>query len=351
MISEVLSSYNVPIYEMINKEVDFTFAYTFKKEEDNPGFKTLKMSYYKIGPFILYKRLHFLIRNYDVVIISTHFKLINLIVLPFLPHKKKIVSWSIGRYITYNIKYSLEEKPSFKDRILISIHQKSDACIVYMPQAIQYWEKYGKIDKQKYFVAHNTVKVADFSTMPPFEERNTILFIGTLYVQKGIGELLTAYSMAQKKNDLIPKLVIIGKGPEEANVKDQLKNLSLEDSVDMVGAIYNEEELKKYFLKALLCISPKQAGLSVQKSLGYGTPFVTRHDAITGGEKFDIKDKYNGFLYSSIEELAEIILKTKNDSSLLKKMSNHARNYYINEASPQNMVQGVLDAISYALHH
>lgn len=247
MITKTLSSYNVPIYEMVNEQVDFTFAYTLNKEVDETGFKTIKMPFYNLGPFIIYKNLRKSINQYDVVIISTHFRLLNLILLPFFPHKPKIVSWSIGRYITYNRKFDLETKPTFKDKLLRLIHEHSDACIVYTEQVIDYWRRFANINYKQYFAAHNTVKVAPFKELPAFGNRDIILFVGTLYAQKGIGELITAYATAVKVNDGMPHLVIVGKGPEKDIIKGLIKTNSIESRVVMAGAIYDENVLKDYF--------------------------------------------------------------------------------------------------------
>jgi len=171
--------------------------------------------------------------------------------------------------------------------------------------------------------------------------------VGTLYQQKGLGELIEAYALAKQRCDNLLKLYIVGKGPEEQLIKDLIEAKGLSDSVVMTGAIYDEEVLKDYFLTSLLCISPKQAGLSVQKSLGYGTPFVTRPDAITGGERLDVRDKENGFFYESIEELADIMVDAFKNPAKIDEMSKNARNYYLTEASPEKMVEGALAAIKY----
>lgn len=47
-----------------------------------------------------------------------------------------------------------------------------------------------------------------------------------------------------------------------------------------MGGVYNDEELVSYFEKAIICIFPDQAGLSVLKSIGYGVPYVMHKDAI-----------------------------------------------------------------------
>ena len=182
-ISGVLSSYNDPIYEIISKEVDFTYAWIEKAEVKTPNYKTFQFSHWKVGPFIINKDLRKVINQYDVVIISPHLRFIRTNLLPFLPHKPKLISWSIGLHVSYKKKYDLTKLPDFKDRVSRFIESHCDASIFYMPQPIDYWKKYADIDERKCFVAHNTVKVADFEKLPDISEKNKYLFVGTLYLR------------------------------------------------------------------------------------------------------------------------------------------------------------------------
>lgn len=349
VIQEFVSSYNDAVYEIMNNSVDLTIAYTSKCEVKEPKYKTLELPHWKLSSFVWHKKFNRLINQYDVVIVNGHFRLVKAAILPFLPHKPKVISWTIGVHVSYKKAYNLSQKPDTSDKLLQMLNNHCDACIFYMPQPIEYWKQYKNIDESKYFVAHNTVKVADFDELPSIEERDKFLFVGTLYKQKGISELIEAYDTAKKKIGSLPKLYIVGKGPEEHLVKDLVDEKGLSDCVVMTGAIYDENILKDYFLSSLLCISPKQAGLSVQKSLGYGVPFVTRPDSITGGERLDIKDKENGFFYDSIEELSEILVNAATNPAEIDKMSSRAREYYLAEASPEKMAQGALDAIEYVM--
>ena len=348
-ISYILSSYNDPIFEIINESVDFTYAYVEKSEVKAPKYKTFQFPHHRIGPFVIHKGIRKIINNYDVVIICPHLRYLKTALLPFFPHKPRLISWTIGLHVCYNKGFDLQRKPDFKDRLFQSITNHCDACVFYMPQTIEYWKKHSKIDDKKYFVAHNTVKVADFDELPSIERRDKFLFVGTLYKQKGLGELIEAYALAKKNCKNLPKLYIVGKGPEERLIKDIIKEKGLSNSVVMTGAIYDDVVLKDYFLTSLLCISPKQAGLSVQKSLGYGVPFVTRPDAITGGERLDIQEKENGFFYQTIEELSDIMVNAVMKPEEIERMSKNARDYYLSEASPQKMAQGALDAIHYVM--
>jgi hypothetical protein len=98
----------------------------------------------------------------------------------------------------------------------------------------------------------------------------------------------------------------------------------LAESVIFHGAIYDEKELSVHFKNALLCISPHQAGLSVAKSMGYGVPFVTYKEAITGGERYHITDGVNGILYENDADLVDIIINASNGSDQYVEMGKMA---------------------------
>ena len=349
LIYESIFSYRDPIFKMIADDVDFTVAYTVTSDYTTSAYPVIKLPYCKIGPFIWHKGLRKIVNQYDVVVFLPHLRMLKVALLPFLPHKPKLVSWSIGVHVSYNRGYDLSKPPSFIDRVYEYIQDKADSCVFYMQDAIDYWKKYKKIDTVKYFVAHNTVKVEPRKSIVPYENKDSFLFIGTLYKQKGLGELINAYAEAFKVNENIPVLNIIGKGPEKESLENLVLSKGLKDKICFIGPVYDESILSTYFGKAKLCISPKQAGLSVLKSLGYGVPFVTRNNAITGGERNNIIDGENGLLYNSEKQLADIILESITEIDKYSKMSDNAYKYYHTHALPQKMAQGVLDAIKYAI--
>lgn len=350
LVQEVMQRYRAPIYKLMNKEVDLDLAYTVKNDINDPELNVFQLPHFKLWKFNVHTGIYKIFNKYDVVIMQPHLNCLTLNFVPFLPHKKfKLITWTIGKYVTYNIPYDLESKPTFKDKVFENIQDAADACIFYMPEPIEYWSRYKRINKEKYFVAHNTVEVAEYNELPKYSERNSFLFVGTLYRQKGLDELIEAYSIAKKRKSELPKINIVGKGAEELAIRRQIKELELEGDINLCGAVYDENILKDYFLNAKLCISPKQAGLSVPKSLGYGCPFITRPNAITGGERNNIIDGYNGLYYNSTEELVDILISSVEQEEKFSTMANNARKYYNECCSPQIMANGALDAIKYVL--
>lgn len=350
LVQEVMQRYRAPIYKLMNKEVDLDLAYTEKNDINAPELNVFQLPHFKLWKFNIHKGIYKILNKYDVVILQPHLSSPVICSIPFLPHKEfKVVTWTIGKYVTYDTPYDLDSKPTFKDKIFESIQDKANACIFYMQEPIEYWEKYKKIDTQKYFVAHNTVEVAEYDKLPAYKERDSFLFVGTLYRQKGIDELIEAYNIAKKKRGELPKLNIVGKGAEEQAIREQINELGLENDIILCGAVYDENILKDYFLNAKLCISPKQAGLSVPKSLGYGCPFITRPNAITGGERNNVIDGYNGVYYNTAEELADILVSSVGQNEKYEVMADNAKKYYNEHCSIQNMANGALNAIRYVL--
>jgi glycosyltransferase involved in cell wall biosynthesis len=343
-------SYRIPIYEIIAQKVDLTIGYTHKNEcNEKISFNTVKLSYKKFkGLVFIRKYFYKLCSEYDVVIFMADPHYISYCLLPFIYKKYKVISWSIGIRASYTRPYNVDGKKNVIDKLYKQILRKSDAVIFYMKEPIKFWNS--PFIANKAFTAHNTV-VVDKNELEKNSIKNRILFVGTLYKEKGVYELIYAYIEAKKKcnceNFLL--LDIIGKGDEFDNLKNIVEKNKLSEHIFLHGAIYNEKILAKYFSKSIFCISPCQAGLSVLKSMGYGVPFVTQANAITGGERLNIITGENGLLYNNSDELIKIILDAYNCPQRYIKMGINAAAYYESNATPQLMAKGVLDAIEFVL--
>ncbi len=188
-------------------------------------------------------------------------------------------------------------------------------------------EKYSNAgwSREKLFTAPNTVRVVREETP---QKKDTILFLGSLYPQKGSDELLEQYFRAYSVDSNVPKLIFIGDGSERARIESWISQKNLKDRISLTGAIYDDAVLGKYFSKAIVCVSPKQAGLTVLKSMGCGVAYVTRKDVITGGEIFNIQDGINGVLYEQQDELGDIILDLIKNPDKYHQMGRRAREHY-----------------------
>jgi glycosyltransferase involved in cell wall biosynthesis len=349
IIQDTLSGYNEPLYRVLNNEFELTLAYSNKIElNDNEKFKIIKLERFKFLNIFYIKNKFFQFCNqFDVVIFSADLHYFSFCFLPFLRKKKfKAIAWTIGIRASYSLRYDLNRKKNIIDLIYFFILKKCDALVFYMKEPIEFWGK--KLPPNKIFVAQNTIEV-DCSLIKSDIIKNTFLFVGTLYKEKKIYELIDAFTKAYQKSGLNKSITleIIGDGPEYKNIKSYITENNLTDLINLRGRIIDEYELSKSFNKSILCISPDQAGLSVLMSMGYGVPFVTRTNAITGGERLNIINNYNGFYYNSIEELTEILFLAYQKLDNYLAIGNNAKNYYQKNATINIMANGFIKAIEY----
>lgn len=352
LIQEVLFSYRIPILERIAKEVDLEVICVSMQQGLEASFPFSTFRTVSIGAVKLMPGLAVFCKRFDVVILQPHISLVSVCLLPFRIGKSYVpVSWDIGVRASYGRNYSLEKKMSWDDRLYRHILRHCAANIFYMPEPVPVWIE-RRVPAETLFVAHNTVVVSQTPYSP--EGRKDFLFLGSLYPQKRVDLLIDAYREARAGSanpDTFPKLHIVGGGSEESVLIEKVHREGLEDSVVFHHAVYDEALLSRMFQQSLLCISPHQAGLSILKSFAYGTPFVTRRDAITGGEIYNIRDGENGILYERDSDLAPLLSDAAAHPDKYLEMGRAAHRFYATEASPEAMVKGIMDAIHYAIEH
>lgn len=346
ILSNKLMHYRVPILELIAEKVDLTFACEYDGPLDpNWNFKVIRFSKPRqIGPIIFNREnIHKLARRYDVVIALGTITWLKYMFLPWYPKRNyRVIFWGIG--VSASLSKHFDENRQW-DWLRGIFFKRADANIYYTSYPVKKNLQRG-FKAETLFVANNTVKVLE-----PEEnvKKDSLLFIGTLYQAKGIQVLLKSYREAILRSSRVPALRIIGKGPEEGDIRQWIEDHHLGHSIHMLGPIYNDALKREYIQKAFACISPYQAGLSVLESMGYGTPFVTMKNAITGGEIFNITDQATGCLLTDEAQFTEVIVDIADNPAKYENMGIEARNYYVHNRTPQMMANGVLDAINYVL--
>lgn len=348
ILLESISEYRVPIYNIISNHHELTIAF-YKNDNTKSvcNFRKIRLCAFRWGTIVWIKgKFRKLCKKNDVIIFASDLHNLSYCLLPFFPHKYKVIPWSIGIRSSYVNRYDLSRKKTFLDKIQYEVFMKSDAIIFYMKEVLSFWKDYN-IDDSKIFIAHNTVAVDQDYAISDTKKKD-FLFIGTLYKEKKIYELINAYIKVKSTiNGNMPLLHVIGEGPEFTNIVKVVQENSLNDCIVMHDAIYDEDIIKSYFQTSIICISPDQAGLSVLKSMGYGVPFITRQNAITGGEIFNIHNEIDGILYSNESELENILFNAAQVPDKFIAMGHAAKQYYDNYATPLIMANGVLNAIDY----
>jgi glycosyltransferase involved in cell wall biosynthesis len=350
IVTGKLQHYRIPIFNLIadGKDMELTVAHSGKKiQEGGCLFKEVLLEEKEMGPFTIHKAGFFNFCNeFDVVVATFYVQKLSFMGLLFGERKFKLIYWGIGVRASQNSRF---DGPTFLNYFRYIIANRADAMIFYTDYAVKKYVSKG-IDGGKLFVMQNTVPV-EYSYIDLNLERNIVLFFGTLNKSKKVIELLECYKIAHQKQSDIVNLEIVGGGPDYNRVRDWIEENQLSEKIIAHGPIHDERSKARLFNRALCCISPNQAGLSVLTSFGYAVPFATYYDSITGGERLNIINDYNGILFDDFSEMTDIILDISSNPDKYKAMGINARRYYEESRSPEVMVDGFFDAVKYVLNN
>ena len=344
IIQSVIPHYRVPIFNALAKHVDLTVVYDKGDVPSDAEFETKKIEVFTVLKKLTVhkKSIVRLSRKFDVTIMMLNRSYLSTHLLCRLRGKTKVIFWGIGVAAGYNTRFDSIPKTAEKLKHIID---RADAALFYSSYPVEKYSKMG-VHAEKLFVANNTVRVLPITEC----ERNTILFVGSLYRAKKIFELLECYQKAYSECENLPQMVIIGDGDDAEPVRKWVAEKELENQILLPGAIYDEKLLSEYFSRAIVCISPDQAGLSVLKSFGYGVPFVTHKDAITGGERLNIENGVSGILLDSFDEITNVIKECAQTPERYISMGENAKKHYDENRTVDHMANGFLDAIKFVLN-
>jgi len=344
-----IQHYRIPIYNLIAERFDLTVATKELPEfnDEETKFAIIQIPVKKIGPFFIHMvNLFRLAKKFQVVIGLQDLRCIDLMLLGLIPKRGyKLIFWGIGVSASYSKKFDEDKRLDF---IRYFFTHKADGLILYSSYPVKKYIRSG-YSKDKIFVANNTVKVI-LGGEQVESVRNIILFVGSLYKEKGILDLLKAYMISYKSiGDKLLDLIIIGEGPEAQEIEKFTIDNLIDKKVALKGAIYNQILLKKYFSYAVVCVSPNQAGLSVLMSMGYSVPFVTSKEAFTGGEIFNISNGVNGIIYENITDLATVLTDVSLNRKKYALMGMNALKHYSENRKPEMMASAIADALDFVL--
>lgn len=137
------------------------------------------------------------------------------------------------------------------------------------------------------------LKHADIKSLHNIKNKKLILSVQRLHPRKGLEYLLEAVpNIISQRKDLV--FVIVGKGPEEENLKTLADKLRINNHVIFTGFI-SDNDLPSYYAASDLFVLPtlyEAFGLVYIDALCFGVPIVTTEN----GGSLDIINKENGIL-------------------------------------------------------
>ena len=234
LVTQHVPHYRIPIYNMLNERVRLTILHSqIGLNHNTCKFDKVYANLGSIGPFLYFKiNLNKFCQGFDVVIYESNMRFIDRNIITILPWRKyKWISWGIGQAASYDKR--LGDRDIFKN-IRMFLQKKSDASILYSSFPLNSYIAMG-IDSNAIFIANNTISLD--CVAKPSLNKDTVLFIGTLYKQKKLIELIEAYKTASERCNLSIPLIIIGEGCERNRLESCVKKFKLQGFITFLGNI------------------------------------------------------------------------------------------------------------------
>ncbi len=189
-------------------------------------------------------------------------------------------------------------------------------------------------------------RLAEFQTTHNLDPTQTIAFVSRLYHENRPDMLVEAIAWLQGRFPNVAA-VIVGDGPERANLEQLAHQRGIADRIRFAGAIYDEHELAPWLLSSRAFCYPEHIGLSLLTAFGFALPAVTSDNvASQNPEIVALTPGQNGLLYrdGSLDAMVESLATLLADDRLHAAMSQAALDTVERKFTLGNMVQGFLDA-------
>ena len=221
-----------------------------------------------------------------------------------------------GNQIIYTIHSSRLETYLPKSTFLTQFFYGDSFKIVSVSKGIEQAVK-EKFDLKNLVTIYNSISVDNCKTTPNFAENQYILAIGRFEKVKQYDKLILSYSQSRLPSKNI-KLVIVGNGTQFETCQKLVRELHLEESVQLTGYLENTKELYQNALLTVLCSKHEGFPMVILESLTAGIPVVS-FDLETGPSEI-ILDKNNGLLVENqnFKKLIEAIETLLTDEELYK---------------------------------
>ncbi len=189
------------------------------------------------------------------------------------------------------------------------------------------------LDRKRISVINNPITIKtdcvseDKAILPKTrDDRQQILFIGSLTPQKGVCLLIDAFKLCVESNPRLT-LCVVGQGPLEKQLKAQVKRLEMQEKIFFESFVSNVEA---YYSNAYVTVlSSIYEGFPnvLIESLAMGTPVVA-FDCPSGPEEIII-DGINGYLakYLDVEDLSTKLSEALNRNWDSKKIKTSAERF------------------------
>ena len=222
------------------------------------------------------------------------------------------------------------------NKILINTFNKCDECWAVNKEVARiFYEDYGY--KKLPRVMNNATEmepvkdydkaIRDINKIHGLKREDKVfLFVGRINKLKNVFFIVDVLEiLKKKKRDYNFKMIFVGTGQDEVELKEYIKNKELEEYIIFTGKILDRELIKKYFARADLFLFPSlyDASSIVQiEAASQHTPTVFIEGSATSAT---ITDGVDGIIAKNdINEYARVVDELMHDEKKLNKLKDNA---------------------------
>ena len=267
-----------------------------------------------------------------------------------LTGKKVIVKLGGGKGVD---EVSLSQK-TFSGRLKLKFFAFAKPALLVMNDEVFSWLKTTQLRNLKLIQFRNGVDTGGYSpllyqekikakTKLGFENKQIFLFVGRLSFEKRIKEFVEIWDELMRKENIFQKakLIIVGSGPQEQDIREAAKAFELSDSLVLAGA---QDDLLPYYHAADVFILPSfSEGLSnsMLEAMSCGLAIMASG---VGGAKEAVKEGINGFLFDPFDKqkIKFYINKFLDDDKLALRMGEKSREIAVKKYSMAKVTDELL---------
>lgn len=324
--------YRIPLFERLKKNFDIGLLLEpeyFKSHTSNIYISTVTVGAFKFqNPLKLIPQIK---KCHKIILLANPRIITNFLLVILFP--KKVIFWGPWK-----------SKSVFANFIMIfSLKICRNSIITYSPKHSEFYIEKG-ISRKKFINSRNSLYVPFQNKIDLKKNRNSVLFVGSLNKRKGLESIIEQFLNFQSGIKDNVQLEIVGSGPLEdflISKYGKIKNIQFHGHIES-----KDEKLVEIYNRAFVSVSLNQAGLSVIQSFGYGVPFITRENSISGGEKDNIIHNHNGFIIEHDYELNSILIELFMDKNKRYQLHVNSLNYYNMNCSIEQYIESFKKAIN-----
>lgn len=332
-----LLHYRIALFNALSDRYELTvFTTSYNGQRNGLRFNVEIIKPQKIGCFAFQIGLRRNIRRhgFDICIVFFDVSFINALQLIVFPVAPETYVWGI--WLTEN---------KIANWLRIAAIHRCKASIFYCQQHLDAVVALG-VDSAKLYVAPNTIDVSNIKQQRAHNKRNCILFVGSFTKRKGLCRLIRIFASLLPKIENDIRLVLVGDGPEMESLRNLISDLGIIERTMLPGRVNDQMSLAPFYSQALVAVSLSQAGLSVLQSMGFGVPFLTIKNTLSGGETNNIINGVNGYIVEDNDiAIANALLSITIDRDKVDTMGIAALKHYSEYSTIENYAQGFFDAM------